>query len=54
MIQDDPISQFLQQAVREGVFPGAVLFVKVKGQVVYHRAVGQMGEAPYELSLIHI
>ena len=48
MIQDDPISQFLQQAVREGVFPGAVLFVKVKGQVVYHHAVGQMGEAPYE------
>ena len=48
MIQDDPISQFLQQAVREGVFPGAVLFVKVKGQVVYHHAVGRMGEAPYE------
>ena len=50
MIQDDLISPFLQQAVREGVFPGAVLFVRVKGQVVYHHAVGQMGEAPYEYS----
>jgi serine-type D-Ala-D-Ala carboxypeptidase len=43
----DSITQLLQQAVREGVFPGAVLCVRSHGEAVYHQAVGQMGQAPY-------
>lgn len=48
MSRDHSLTQFLQQAVREGVFPGAVLFVRSFGEVVYHQAVGQMGQAPFD------
>ncbi|MDT7043354.1 serine hydrolase domain-containing protein [Candidatus Nitronereus thalassa] len=43
----NPITTLLHQAIREGVFPGAVVFVRVHGEVVYHQAVGQMGQAPF-------
>ncbi len=48
MSRADSITPFLQQAVREGVFPGAVLFVRSHGEVVYHHAVGQLGHSPYD------
>ena len=48
MSRADSITPFLQQAVREGVFPGAVLFVRSHGEVVYHHAVGHMGHPPYD------
>ena len=48
MSRDHPFTQSLQQAVREGVFPGAVLLVRSYGEVVYHQAVGQMGQAPFD------
>ncbi len=48
MSRDHPLTQFLQQAVREGVFPGAVLFVRSYGEVVYHQAVGHMGQEPFD------
>jgi len=44
----DPITRFLEQGVREGVFPGAVLFVRLRGQVAYHTGVGQMGTPPFD------
>ncbi len=48
MSRADSITPFLQQAVRQGVFPGAVLFVRSHGEVVYHHAVGHMGYPPYD------
>jgi CubicO group peptidase (beta-lactamase class C family) len=48
MSRADSITPFLQQAVREGVFPGAVLFVRSHDKVVYHHAVGHMGHPPYD------
>ncbi len=48
MSRADSITQFLQQAVREEVFPGAVLLVRSYGEVVYHQPVGQMGQAPFD------
>jgi len=48
MSRADSITPLLQQAVREGVFPGAVLFVRSHGEVVYHHAVGHMGQPPYD------
>ena len=44
----DPITHLLHEAVRDKVFPGAVLMVRAHGQVVYHQAVGQMGHSPYD------
>lgn len=48
MSQVDPLTQFLQQAVQDGVFPGAVLFVRIGGSIVYHQAVGELGNPPYD------
>ena len=36
----DPIADKMQQGVEEGVFPGGVLLVEHKGQVVHHAAYG--------------
>jgi CubicO group peptidase (beta-lactamase class C family) len=36
----DPIAGAMQCAVDEGVFPGAVLLVRLRGNIVYHRAFG--------------
>lgn len=40
MPADDPIAGAMQAALDEGVFPGAVLLVRLRGQIVYHRAFG--------------
>lgn len=40
MNQPDPITSALQSAVETGVFPGAVLLVRLRGRIVYQRAVG--------------
>ena len=40
--------QALQQAVESGVFPGAVLLVRVQGEVQCHEAVGRLGYPPYD------
>jgi CubicO group peptidase (beta-lactamase class C family) len=36
----DPIADAMQAAVEGGVFPGAVLLVRLRGTTVYHRAFG--------------
>lgn len=38
--QTDPIADAMQAAVEGGVFPGAVLLVRLRGTPVYHRAFG--------------
>jgi len=40
------ITAAMESAVRSGVFPGAVLFVRACGRVVYHRAVGSAALMP--------
>ncbi len=40
MSQSDPIANAMQAAVEGGVFPGAVLLVRLRGTPVYHRAFG--------------
>ena len=40
MSTSDPIASAMQSAVEEGVFPGAVLLVRIRGRVAYHRAFG--------------
>jgi len=40
MSQHDPITKALDAAVAGGVFPGAVLHVRLRGAPVYHRAAG--------------
>ena len=36
----DPITRALQNGINEQVFPGAVLFVRCRGSIRYHQAVG--------------
>ena len=36
----------MQSALAEGVFPGAVVFVRSRGQIAYHRAFGQAANIP--------
>ena len=40
MTRSDPITHALQAGVQEGVFPGAVLFVRLKHTILYHKAAG--------------
>ena len=40
MSRSDPITQALQAGVQEGVFPGAVLLVRLRNTILYHKAVG--------------
>ena len=40
MNRSDPITHALQTAVQEGVFPGAVLLVRLRNTILYHKAVG--------------
>ncbi len=40
MDQPDPITRTLHEGVQIGVFPGAVLYVRFKGQVHIHQAIG--------------
>lgn len=47
MTNPDAIGQALQAAVDAGVFPGAVLYVRVRGEVVCHRAAGDAARLPH-------
>ena len=46
MSTTDPIASAMQTAVEEGVFPGAVLLVRIRGRVAYHRAFGYAALIP--------
>src|SRR5207249_7543520 len=46
MSASDPITNAMQSAVEEGVFPGAVLLVRIHGRVAYHRAFGYAALIP--------
>ncbi|TLY28829.1 MAG: serine hydrolase [Nitrospirae bacterium] len=46
MSTSDPIASAMQSAVEEGVFPGAVLLVRIRGRVAYHRAFGYAALIP--------
>src|SRR5881409_2586228 len=46
MSTSDPIASAMQTAVEEGVFPGAVLLVRIRGRVAYHRAFGYTALIP--------
>ncbi|MEW6543521.1 MAG: serine hydrolase domain-containing protein [Nitrospirota bacterium] len=48
MIQPDPISRAMEAAVEEGVFPGAVLAVRLRGSLLIHRAFGRAALVPKE------
>ncbi|NKB81931.1 MAG: serine hydrolase [Nitrospirales bacterium] len=48
MAQSSPLVRALQQAVDCGIFPGAVLLVRVQGVVRCHEAVGRLGHHPYD------
>lgn len=42
----DPIAGAMQSALDEGVFPGAVLLVRLRGRPAYHRAFGLAARIP--------
>ena len=46
MPHDDPVTQTMQAAVEDGVFPGAVLFVRHHGHTRFHRAFGHAAVSP--------
>jgi len=46
MSRSDPIADALDAAVAGGVFPGAVLHVRLRGAPVYHRAAGNAALTP--------
>jgi len=46
MSKPDPIGDAMQAAVANGVFPGAVLFVRLRGQVACHQAFGNAALVP--------
>lgn len=46
MFSSDAISQAMETAVAEGVFPGAVLGVRLRGRLVFHDAFGFIGTLP--------
>ena len=46
MSRSDSITQALQSGVHEGVFPGAVLLVRLNNTILYHRAVGLTSSLP--------
>ncbi len=46
MNRSDPIARAMQAALETGVFPGAVLIVRLRGRVVYERAFGQAALIP--------
>ena len=47
------IIQTFQQAVQDKVFPGAVVLVRSRGEVVLHEAVGTRGEPPDDQPVHH-
>ncbi len=46
MSPSDPIANAMHAAVEGGVFPGAVLLVRLRGQVAYHQAFGSAALTP--------
>lgn len=48
MSRADPVTQALQRAVDQGTFPGAVLYVRCQGRVVYHRGIGSVGHGSFD------
>jgi serine-type D-Ala-D-Ala carboxypeptidase len=46
MSTSDPLAEALQTAVEEGVFPGAVLMVRLRGDLVYQHAKGYAAITP--------
>lgn len=42
MDHSDPITRLLRQGSQAGVFPGAVLFVRQKGRIRFHQAIGKI------------
>ena len=46
MDQLDPITRLLNEGIEIGVFPGAVLFVRHKGHIRIHQAMGQISSLP--------
>jgi CubicO group peptidase (beta-lactamase class C family) len=44
--QLDPITRLLNEGIGIGVFPGAVLFVRHKGHIRIHQAIGQISSLP--------
>src|SRR5262245_14527484 len=44
----DSVRGMMQQAVRDSVFPGAVLLVGRRGIVVLHEAFGKFGYPPFD------
>jgi serine-type D-Ala-D-Ala carboxypeptidase len=48
MSQPDPIANAMDAAVDGGVFPGAVLLVRLRGERVYHRAFGRAALVPVQ------
>ncbi|MDE3119897.1 MAG: serine hydrolase, partial [Nitrospirota bacterium] len=46
MKASDPIAGAMQSAVETGVFPGAVLLVRLQGAIQYHRAFGLAASVP--------
>lgn len=46
MFNSDPITQALKAGVQQGVFPGAVLLVRLRNTIVYHKAVGLVSSLP--------
>jgi CubicO group peptidase (beta-lactamase class C family) len=46
MTRSDPIGAAMERAVVDGVFPGAVLLVRVRGELAYCKAVGRRSLVP--------
>ena len=46
MDESDPITRILREGIQTGVFPGAILFVRHKGNIGFHQAVGQISSLP--------
>ena len=46
MDQADPITGILREGMETGVFPGAVLYVRHKGQLRFHQAIGLTSSLP--------
>ncbi len=46
MDQFDPITRILCEGIQAGVFPGAVLFVRHQGKILFHQAIGHTSSLP--------
>ena len=46
MTTSDPIGAAMERAVADGVFPGAVLLVRLRGELAYRKAVGRRSLVP--------